>query len=201
MEPTALSEWTAQTIPELLIFALPGFLALWVFYQLTPYPRAGQFEKVIQALILTGVLQTILSAAALWKPLLSHEGFPYLLAPVVGLGLAWVSNKDWPHKPLRWLGCTSESSRPSPWVGAMETQHDCYVICNLNDGRRICGWPAEWPNQPDQDHFYLCPAMWVDEQGQPGKRITAMLVPAEDVSLLEFVESGDSQESQNVQDP
>jgi hypothetical protein len=48
-----LNKELVQIIYELL----PGFLAAWLFYGLTTHPRRDTFERVIQALIFTGIIK------------------------------------------------------------------------------------------------------------------------------------------------
>jgi hypothetical protein len=35
------------------------------------------------------------------------------------------------------------------------------IILDLRDERRIMGWPAEWPNDPEKGHFVLENAAWL----------------------------------------
>ncbi|SUP44184.1 Uncharacterised protein [Vibrio furnissii] len=46
-------------IITLLQYLLPGFVAAWMFYSLTSYPKPSQFERVVQALIFTIFIQAI----------------------------------------------------------------------------------------------------------------------------------------------
>ncbi|WP_425032221.1 hypothetical protein [Pelagibius sp.] len=50
-----------EDIVGLLQYLLPGFLAAWVFYGLTAHQKPSQFERVIQALIFTLIVQAIVS--------------------------------------------------------------------------------------------------------------------------------------------
>ena len=38
---------------------LPGFLAAWIFYGLTAHPKPREFERTIQALVFTVIVQAI----------------------------------------------------------------------------------------------------------------------------------------------
>jgi hypothetical protein len=44
-------------ILNLIYKLLPGFLSAWVFYGLTAHPKASPFERVVQALIFTVMIQ------------------------------------------------------------------------------------------------------------------------------------------------
>ena len=184
-----MPEWMTQAIPQFLIFALPGFLAAAFFHEFTAHPKAGQFERTVQALILTAVLQAICGLAGLWKPVLSSWVAPYVLAPFAGLALAWAFNHDWPHRKLRDRRITRESSEPSPWCAAFARHKDSHVIIHLRDGRRIYAWAVEWPNQPRDEHFHLANVRWMNEDGSHIEGAPAMLLPSEDLSLVEFPEA------------
>lgn len=97
---------------SLLRFLLPGFFLAWVFYGLTPYERSSQFERVVQALIFTLVVQAELAILAeLWPSTFDFEpegafgSFSDLvtlfLATFTGITFALLANKDWLHRFLR----------------------------------------------------------------------------------------------------
>lgn len=54
-------EGISKEFVELLLFLLPGFVAAWVFYGLTAHPKPTQFERVVQALIFTFIVQWAVS--------------------------------------------------------------------------------------------------------------------------------------------
>ncbi len=54
-----MSDELAKDFVVLLTYLLPGFLAAWVFYGLTSHPKPSQFERVVQALIFTLIIQTL----------------------------------------------------------------------------------------------------------------------------------------------
>ena len=57
-----MPELAKDTI-SLLSYLLPGFLAAWVLYGLTSNPKPGQFERTIEALILTFFIHVMLPIA------------------------------------------------------------------------------------------------------------------------------------------
>ncbi len=57
-----MPELSKETI-ALLQYLLPGFLASWVFYGTTSHPKPQQFERVIQALIFTFLVQSLVPVA------------------------------------------------------------------------------------------------------------------------------------------
>src|ERR1035437_8514257 len=52
-------EWASKESLSLLYFLLPGLVAAWVFYGLTAHPKREAFERVVQALIFTVIIQAI----------------------------------------------------------------------------------------------------------------------------------------------
>src|SRR4051794_34304175 len=50
-------EVAALEILSLLFKILPGFFAAWIFYGLTAHPKADWFERCVQALIFTVLIQ------------------------------------------------------------------------------------------------------------------------------------------------
>ena len=167
----------SKDIIALLHYLLPGLLACWAFYGLTAHPRGSAFERVVQALIFTVVVQTVVIlcrewfAKGTWYYDLGLTGTQGLLvwstvtAILVGLTAALTANHDLLHRVLRLIGVTSRTSYPSEWFSSL-SRAKRYVILHLEDGRRIRGWPFEWPDNPDRGHFVLMESTWLDEDGE-----------------------------------
>lgn len=193
-------EDVGQEVVTLLRYLLPGFLAAWVFYGFTSFQRPSQFERVVQALIFTllvqplayGMESTLLflgkkCAFGIWTE--SSE----LAAAVIsafGLGAAFAAfaNNDLFHKLMRKAHITRETSYPSEWYGVF-CSNVTYVVLHLKDKNRIYGWPQEWPSQPGSGHFVLQQASWLDDNNKeiPLTNVSSMLIPASDVTLVEFM--------------
>src|SRR5690606_19354347 len=101
---------------KLLTYLLPGFTAAWLFYGLTSHLKPSQFERVIQALIFTFVIQVILHPVK-WLLLIVGGHIPLgpwgksavlfsslLIALLLGGLVAYFTNKDYFHKLLRRWG-------------------------------------------------------------------------------------------------
>jgi len=177
-------------------FLLPGFVSAWVFYALTSHPKQSQFERLIQALIFTIIVQAFLVLtkliiefyfSSIWNKNLELLS-AFVLALILGLVLAYFSNNDKFHKLLRHLKITKETSYASEWFSAFSDQVT-YVVLHLDDGRRIYGWPKEWPTEPCQGHFYLQDVSWLTETNEeiPLETVNGILVNGENVSLVEFM--------------
>ena len=57
----------AKDFVTLLQYLLPGFVAAWIIYSFTSYPKPSQFERVVQALIFTIFLHTMSTRVLHWN--------------------------------------------------------------------------------------------------------------------------------------
>jgi hypothetical protein len=66
-------------------------------------------------------------------------------------------------------------------------------VLHFTDGRRLYGWPEEWPDQPDKGHFVLAEPEWLLENNDraPLYQVAKMLVPASDIKMVEFIKETD----------
>ena len=198
----------ADNFLAVIAFLLPGFITAWIFYGLTSHPKPSQFERTIQALIFTFIVQIFVAPlhwglAALgnivvlrpWDPI--SEGFASLfLAILLGITLAKFTNSDSFHKQLRKTGFTTRTSHPSEWYSIF-SEKVTFVILHLKDGRRLHGWPKEWPIEPGKGQFYMMQPKWILDDGSllDLPRVDGILISAEDVQWVEFVDDeGDKDE-------
>jgi hypothetical protein len=192
----------AKETVHLLTYLLPGFLAAWVFYGLTSHPKPSQFERVVQALIFTFIIQILLPPCR-W--LLEQIGLAFAVRPwdgaaegvtslVLALGfgstLAFLTNTDSAHKWLRTRGFTTRTSHPSEWY-CVFSEKVTFVILHLCDGRRIYGWPKEWPVEADKGQFYIMLPSWIEADGSQIDlpQLDGILVSATDVMWVEFLKT------------
>jgi hypothetical protein len=120
-----------KTIVDVLTFLLPGFVTAQLLYSLTPAPRPVPFERTVQALIFTVVIQAALSGVEVsMLELGARFGsvgawtdqakivWSLGIASLLGIVFAWVDNTDQLHGLLRKLGITYQTSLSSEWYGA-----------------------------------------------------------------------------------
>ena len=196
--------WGSGELVGALAFLLPGFVAGAIYHALTSHPKPSAFERVIQALIFTAIVQAIatslpssvrvaevaLGAGVTWDPLWSTG-----LAVGVALLVVVVVNHDIAHAILRGLRLTRETSYPSPWASSFYRYRGRYVVLHLVGERRLYGWPEEWPNDPVADGYIrIIDGKWLDDDSRGGDRdrdaALDILVSVQDVEMVEFVRQG-----------
>lgn len=191
--------WASSEVVSVLVFLLPGFVAAAVFYSLTSYPKPNEFGQVIQALIFTSVGQSIAwTIRQFWGSNTSwtitlEALIPLLSAIIFALVVVFLSNNDLTHSVLRCIRFTRENSYSSEWYSSFVQNSDSYVVLHLKDGRRLYGWPREWPSRPELGHFRIIEAQWLSEgesysPGDETHEISAIVVSVDDVGMVEFVE-------------
>ena len=196
--------WASSEVIRVLLFLLPGFVAASIFYSLTSHPKPGTLDRVIQALIFTAIAQAATAVFFLYvNQIQEHPQWTkyyefvssVLVAIVLGLLAVVVSNTDTLHRFLRYLKITKETSYPSEWYSAFSRHDDCYVVLHLNGERRLYGWPVEWPSRPEDGHFRIAEGEWlVDDKRAPATGVSAILIPAREVEMVEFLKMESKQE-------
>lgn len=197
-------DWSTSDVADVvkvISYLLPGFLAAWVFYGLTAHPRRSPFERVVQSLIFTAIVQGLTAIAGwfhhylsayyvLWFEWSKDVAFVASLANAIILGLAFAicANQDLCHSLLRCCYITKRTSFPSEWFSAFYKKK-CFITLHLTGSRRVYGWPVEWPDQPDSGHFALAQAAWVLDNNEmaPLHLVDTLLIPATSVEMVEMM--------------
>lgn len=183
----------------LLQYLAPGFVVAWVYYGLTSHVKPSQFERVVQALIFTVVIQAILLCEK-WTALQvgrifilgdwtsnTHLVFSLVTALCLGIFLSTCTNSDVVHGWIRKAGISKRSAHPCEWFGIF-SDYPRYVVLQLKDGTRIYGWPNVWPSEYDRGHFFITSAMRsVGELDQDLDALEGILIDVKEVSSVEFV--------------
>lgn len=114
-----------------------------------------------------------------------------VLALVFGVALAHFTNTDSIHKRLRKIGFTTRTSHPSEWYCVL-SEKVTFVVLHLVDGRRLFGWPKEWPVEPDKGQFYIMVPCWIKEDGSQIDlpELDGVLIGVKDVRWVEFLREG-----------
>lgn len=193
----------SNEIISLLSYLLPGFIAAWVYYGITAYSKPSQFERVVQALIYTVIVQVGVNIVQGISSFIGHHvfslgiwtknsalGWSIFLAFLIGLIFARYANNDKIHSILRKWSFTVATSHPSEWFGVF-SQNKTYVVLHLKDDRRLYGWPEEWPSQPNTGHFSITEAEWLSGEKNENRimleSVSNILIPAQEVVFVEFM--------------
>lgn len=186
---------------EIMRYLLPGFIVAWVYFGLTAHYRPEKFERVIQALIFSIFVQALLSCISFvarllgeWITLGYWTGdvalvWSVIIALALGASFSWCANNDSCHLLLRRLRLTKQTSHPSQWFGAFNDLQS-YVVLHIKGGRRLAGWPQEWPNKPTEGHFLIVNGAWLLDDNNFIELLSnkVTLVPACEVEFVEFLE-------------
>ncbi len=179
----------------LLFKLLPGFVAAWVFYGLTAHAKTSPFERVVEAMIFTVVIQAtiiLLRETLLVIGRVASVGewttdgelvISVVMAILAGLVSARLANnntlqewlREWhwydglrSRKFMHWLPewqWTCRTSFPSEWYSAFSREKR-YIILHLRGNRRLYGWPKEWPDQCDRGQFVMYEPQWLLDDGK-----------------------------------
>ena len=133
-------ESVSGNLITILEYLLPGFITAWIFYSLTSFVKPSQFERVVQALIFTFVIQFFVqvfhSLFTWWNITYIQENWESsvrlvlssMVSLFLGIGLSYFTNNDKFHKLLRKLKITRETSYPSEWFDAYKMSPTLYFI-------------------------------------------------------------------------
>jgi hypothetical protein len=178
--------------------------------------RPVPFERVIQALIYTMVVQALLYVVrqvllyfgALGQPLGAWTPEVQILWSVVvaialGVFLAWITNADPVHALLRKMRVTQQTSSASEWYGAFR-KNVGYIVLHLKGDRprRLLGWAEEWPSSSDKGHFVMARAEWLaeDNTGTPLTGVERIVIAADQVEMVEFMAVNTSAKTEGKKD-
>ena len=191
---------TSKDVLALLTQLMPGFLTGWVVYGLTTYTKPPQFERVVQALIysflvngLVAILEVVLLFVGktiklgIWDKS-SEVIASTMIALLLGILLSFYMRNDAFFKLARHLKLTTRTPFPSEWYGAFAVKPR-YLVLHLSGGRRISGYPIEWPTEPTVGHFRLTDTAWLDDENTetPLDGDQSILIEAKQVEMVELL--------------
>ncbi|MBW1615750.1 MAG: hypothetical protein JRJ49_04275 [Deltaproteobacteria bacterium] len=190
-------------IIKLLRYLIPGFIAASIFYSLTPFPKQSPFERTVQALVFTIFIQALVYGV---KSILIFIGYKYallkwdanseliwsiIIAILLGLTFSYLINNDKIHEKLRNWNITKETSYFSEWYSSFSNKENVtYIVLHFENGRRLYGWPKEFPSAPEKGHFIIEEASWLDDDNNEIKitGVKSVLIDVKKINLIEFME-------------
>ncbi len=184
---------------------LPGFLAAWIFYGLTAHPRKDMFERIVQALIFTALVNVIVYPIKLILiSIHRHTGFSIdcwtdetqllwsvVVAIPMGLLFAGWANNNTVH---RWVGnrklnpfksYANEQEKHECWEWTKRTSFPSEWFSSLNRGRREVILHLE-----DRRRIIGWPYEWPDQpdSGHFVLQDAAWMLPSNELAPLHCVE-------------
>lgn len=217
----------AEGTIQLLNYLISGFVTAWIFYSFTPFRINNQFERIIQALIFTVIIKSSFFFIE-WLLLLVGKAYSFgqiyanteeiislVLAVFYGLLFSYLSNSDYIHRISRYLGISQEHSYVSELFYAFKSNPDKYIILNTKtdstfEGRRIYGYPDEFPSKHSEGHFNISDPSWIGEKTEiiEGEEqvvsvliamsgVENILIPSEYVAWIEFIKPAENSDSSN----
>lgn len=191
----------SNEVISLLQYLLPGFLVAWVVYGLTTHAKPGQFERIIQALIYSLVVDLATSLITLIinkTSVLTINKKPELFislatALLIGLLISFLLNRDYLHAILRKTKLSKRISHPSNFHFAF-SEEPTYIVLHLHDDRRAIGWPLLWPSASKDDYFRLTKCYWQDPDGNETSINHDLLICGNDVRWIELLKEKEANE-------
>lgn len=195
-----MSELSKEVV-ALLQYLMPGFLVAWVYFGLTLHVKPQQFERVVQALIFTLVVQVFVTLEE-WLFISIGEMtitfgqwtdnsalFASLITAVaVGIVLSVAVHKDIFYTIGRRIGITNRTAHPSEWAGVFHNRKN-YIILHMKDDLRLYGWPHVWPSDSKTGHFFVTSPSWQysDGESQALDSTEGILVDTSQIKWIEFI--------------
>ncbi|WP_442108419.1 DUF6338 family protein [Pseudomonas sp. NUPR-001] len=178
---------------------LPGFLTSTIFYWLAEVPKPSHAERIVQALIVTSLIQILISLTKILALSVGkHIDFgPWsetatvilsiLLSTALGVWLAYLSNHDKLYEIARNKKLTTKTSQDD-FILIVKELGDAGVIVHLNDGNRLCGYISSYPANRETGIFHIKNPAWViGSERQPQKNVDSIIVNGRDVKYIEFL--------------
>jgi len=196
--------YVTSELINLFNFLMPGFIASFLFYSLTSFPKKSEFESVVIALLYTVIINSVVEVLGLAFIAIGNNRFAVIgwtsnikvlssifFALLLGLLLSLFYNNDILHRILRKLKITNQTSYPSEWYGTF-SETRLYVVLHFSDRRRLMGWPLEWPSSPKSGHFVLENAVWLDEVNGNTQEIELpnvekIILDVNNIIMVEFI--------------
>ena len=189
-----------EVIP-LLQYLIPGFLAAWIFYSLTAFKRPDTFGQIVQALIFTFVIQSLVAGLGALMLVIGEQFFSLglwdkksealwsaVIAVLLGFVSCHVASSDKLHSLLRKLKITTQTSYPCEWYSAFSSRPR-FIVLHLLDDKRLYGWSIEWPSAPTRGQFVIENPSWLDSEGEESQTgAEVIVIDASNVQWVEFTQ-------------
>jgi hypothetical protein len=199
----------------ILVFLLPGFLALAILNIFLVRKNAELSSQIIEALIFTIIIYAFYSIWFDSLPItLSNEDKANIsinIQQIQTLVLICIScifpiiislfvNNDIHMKIARYFKVSSKTARLNVWQDVFCTKRR-YLILHFANGRRLFGWPEYYPDLPEEQYLYLKEPAWVNDNNefmQLTELDGILITPSQEIEMIEFFKSSDSKTGGNA---
>lgn len=195
-----MEELKLETIQQIILFAIPGFISMKVYGLIVAGERADSSKQVMDCVaysainygLATGIYLLINLLLSLCSLRLPSPFSPWVLFPSVFLTpVAW---------PLIWLKVLkikivktqTISPHATAWDLFFSTKQPAYVLITMKDGKVIGGWYGEKSGTstfPNPNQIYL-EQVWKIEGRRfikPFSRTGGIILSCEDFTSIEFL--------------
>lgn len=165
---------------QILIFLIPGFIAAAFLDLLIPKKKSTELGRIVEALIFSMIIYTIyLFVFAQGHPVALNvkdglttyvfdlRAFLWLfaLSIAIPIGISYFIVHDWHMWILRKIGATNRTAKNCVWFDTLSNRKG-YIVIDFENGRRICGWPTYYSDNPKDGYIYLSDASWINEKNE-----------------------------------
>lgn len=166
---------------QILIFLIPGFISETILNIIVVRKDKSDLGKIVEALIFSLIIYVGFSLLVSKSPVsltvvseskdgasstftLHNSGVQYLwlllFSVILPLAMGCLVTNDLHMKLLRRLHITGKSARESVWLDLF-LNNKRSIIVNLEDGRRITGFPEYYSDDPGSQYIYLYKPAWI----------------------------------------
>lgn len=189
---------------QLLLFLIPGFISATILNALVVRRDKKELESIVEALIFSMFIYTLHSAISGQSPVTidqteatisysySYESWSLLwlivLSVLTPLGLSFLITNDWHMKLARRLRISKRTARSSVWFDVFYDIKRS-VIINLENGRRIFGWPLYYSDEPEKPYIFLHKPAWIEGEEFIDLDVEGILItPEQKIESIEFLQ-------------
>lgn len=161
---------------QILMFLIPGLISATIVDVLIVRGKKKEFERIMEALILSMLIYTIYSFVSGTSPVTlnqlettgtySFDRGSLLWLTLLSIGISVLVScfitTDLHMRLARFLRVTTKTARPSVWLDVFHNLKR-YIIVEFVDGTRLMGWPSHYSDDPEQQYLFLSEPAWVVE--------------------------------------
>jgi hypothetical protein len=188
---------------QLLLFLIPGFISATILNVLVVRRDKKELESIVEALIFSMLIYTMHSVISGQSPVTIDQteatisySYSYesrsllwliLLSVLTPLGLSFLITNDWHMKLARKFRISKKTARSSVWLDVFCDIKQS-VIINLENGRRIFGWPMYYSDEPEKPYIFLYKPAWIEGEEFIDLDVEGILItPEQKIESIEFL--------------